>query len=92
MINRNILVGEEDKKLVCKISDFGLSEQLPVGQQECLTPPVDFAVKWSAVEILKGSPCSYKADVWLVVVVWDFVAFYSLSLCVALLFIYLFLF
>lgn len=59
-----MLVAEDDGKFVCKISDFGLSEKLPEGQNECKTNPPDFAVKWTAVEILKGGKFSFYSDVW----------------------------
>ena len=59
---RNVLIKEEEGRMVAKVSDFGLSrkvENIYEVKEESKLP-----VKWTAVEVFRFSEFSTKSDVW----------------------------
>lgn len=66
MALRNILCHNDGNKLICKVSDFGLSKIVPENyyyyDQSKSQAPIP--IKWSAPEVLFRDKISLKCDVW----------------------------
>jgi len=58
---RNILIKEEEKRLVSQIADFGLSREVEDFYE---TESGKIPVKWTAPEVFKFNKHSSKSDVW----------------------------
>ena len=57
---RNVLVGEE---LVCKISDFGMADDIYQHGYKRLTPERKRPVKWVSPETNMEGKCTIQSDV-----------------------------